>query len=241
MNKIELLTKPYFFSLKNKKIILSVFCALCFLSFKVAYLNANVIYSARLQAKELAKGNLLNWETSYEKGVKHFHVEKSINGVEFESIGIVESKAAKSEENKYFFFDTKLGTLKSYYRLKVVENDGAASYSQTILVNRQLPNEFAVVAYSSVRTKTQFELTLDAVTEGQLEYALVSHRGELIYEEFQYIYPGLNDIQISLQDLPEGVYKVKLKLEKEEEYLIVYKVNDGQKSNVPSSQKIKKN
>ena len=65
--------------------------------------------------------------------------------------------------------------------------------------------------------KNTFDLTLDAITEGQLEYALVSHKGELIYEEFQYLYPGLNEIQLSLQDLPEGAYKVVLKLDNEEE------------------------
>ena len=88
--------------------------------------------------------------------------------------------------------------------------------------------------------KTTFDLTLDAVTEGQLEYALISYKGELIFEEFQFLYPGLNEIQLSLQDLPEGTYKVKLKLDEEEEFLVIQRASDGQKSNVASSQKIKK-
>jgi len=182
-------------------------------------LSAEVVYSAPLQAKELGMGNLLNWKTSFEEDVQHYDVEKSRDGVDFENIGSVES-SVDSEEKAYRFFDTKLGSQKSYYRLKVVEADGTSSYSQTILVNKEQPNQFAVVAYSSVMAKTTFDLTLDAVTEGQLEYALVSYKGELIFEEFQFLYPGLNEIQLSLQDLPEGTYKVKLKLDEEEEFLV---------------------
>ena len=42
-----------------------------------------------------------------------------------------------SYEKVYRFFDTKLGSQKNYYRLKVVEADGTSSYSQTILVNKE--------------------------------------------------------------------------------------------------------
>jgi len=204
-------------------------------------LNAEVVYSAPLQAKELGMGNLLNWKTSFEEDVQHYDVEKSADGVDFENIGSVETNEDLNDEKAYRFFDTKLGSQKSYYRLKVVEADGTSSYSQTILVNKENPNQFAVVAYSSVMAKTTFDLTLDAVTEGELEYALVSYTGELVFEEFQFLYPGLNEIQLSLQGLPEGTYKVKLKLDTEEEFLVIQKASDGQKSNVASSQKIKKN
>jgi len=204
-------------------------------------LSAEVVYSAPLQAKELGMGNLLNWKTTFEEDVRHYDVEKSADGSAFETIGTVESNGDLSDEKAYRFFDTKLGSQKNYYRLKVVEADGTSSYSQTILVNKEKPNQFAVVAYSSVLAKTSFDLTLDAVTEGQLEYALVSYKGELITEEFQYIYPGLNELQVSLEGLPEGTYKVKLKLDAEEEFLVIQKASDGQKSNVASSQKIKKN
>ncbi|MEM1122745.1 MAG: hypothetical protein AAGJ18_20035 [Bacteroidota bacterium] len=205
------------------------------------HLNAEVVYSAPLEAKELGMGNLLNWTTSFEDNVQHYDIEKSADGLVYESIGTVESNAELSDENAYRFFDTKLGSQKNYYRLKVVESDGTSSYSQTIMVNKVKPNQFAVVAYSSVLAKTNFDLTLDAVTEGQLEYALISYKGEMITEEFQYIYPGLNDLHVSLEGLPEGTYKVKLKLDAEEEFLVIQKASDGQKSNVASIQKIKKN
>lgn len=206
----------------------------------VSYLSAEVVYSSPLNAKELDMGNLLKWKTSFEENTQHFNIEKSVDGINFENIGTVEASGDLSEEKDYRFFDTKLGIQKSYYRLKVVELDGTSSFSQAILVDKKKLNQFAVVAYSSVLTKKDFDITLDAVTEGQLEYSLISYQGEMIFEEFKYIYPGLNDIQLSLQDMPEGTYKVKLKLDNEEEFLVIERTSDGQKSNVASSTKIKK-
>jgi len=185
-------------------------------------------------------GNLLNWKTTFEEDIQHFDVEKSSDGTSYESIGSVEANGDDLEEASYRFFDTRLGSSKSYYRLKVVEKDGTSSYSQTILVNKQKPNNFSVVAFSSVLVKKNFDLTLDSVTEGQLEYALVSYKEELISEEFQYIYPGANEISLSLEGLAAGTYKIQLKLDQEEEFLVIQKAGDNQRSNMASSKKIKK-
>lgn len=108
--------------------------------------------------------------------------------------------------------------------MKVVENDGTSSYSQTILMNKQKNNQFAVVAYSTVMPETTFDLSLDALTEGQLEYELMDYNGALVYTEFQFLYPGLNEVQLSLKDLPEDIYKVMLKFDGEKEYLFFRKI-----------------
>lgn len=237
MKKIELPTKHYFFSIKSVRIILSVFCVLCLLSFKVAHLNIGVSYSVPFSVIELDRGNLLNWKTSAEQEVAHFQVEKSTDGINFKNFETIESDATKSGENEYWFFDTHLGVPKSYYRLKIVANDGASSYSQVIVMNKQQPNQLAVVAYSNVRVKSNFDLSLDSVIEGQLEYALINSQGKLISEEFQYLYPGLNELQISLENLPSGHYKVVLKMDEEEESLFIYKENEAQQLAV-SSKKI---
>lgn len=210
-----------------------------FLCISSIYTYAAVVYSAPLQAKELGMGNLLNWKTSLEEDLQYFIIEKSVDGINFENIGTVEANSEMMEEASYRFFDTKLGAQKSYYRLKVMEADSRTSYSQTVLVEKEKPNNFAIVAFSSVIAKDNFNLTLDSVTEGQLEYALVSYKGEMVFEEFKYIYPGLNELSLSLQDLPSGIYKVKLKLEAEEEFLVIQKAGED-KANVASTTKIKK-
>jgi hypothetical protein len=212
-----------------------------FLLFSTFYvLSAKVVYSTPLQAKELGMGNLLNWKTSLEEDVQHYNIEKSADGVNYKVIGTVEANNDLGEVKNYRFFDTKLGVQKNFYRLKVVEKTGISSYSQTILVNKKKLNQFAIVAFSSVMAKKNFDLTLDSVTEGQLEYSLISYKGDLVFEEFQFLYPGLNELSLNMENIPEGIYKIKLKLDEEEEFLVIQKASDGQKSNVASTAKIKK-
>ncbi len=221
----------------KKKFQLFAFFFLCIFT----YIQATVVYSSPLDGKELGVGNLLTWKTAFEENIQLFIIEKSKNGLDFENVGTVTTSSEAHEEKTYRFFDTQLGSTKNYYRLKAVELDGTSSFSQTILIHKEKPNQFAVVAYSGIMVKKSFDITLDALSEGQLDYTLSSYKGELISEEFKYIVPGLNDLQINLADLPEGTYRIKLKLDEEEEELIIRKIQRElpQKANVASSKKIK--
>lgn len=189
---------------------------------------------------ELAMGNLLQWETSYEEDTDLFIVERSIDGISFKNIGTIEASGTTSEEKAYRFLDTGLGMDKSYYRLKVVEKTGTSSYSQVTMINKVQPNQFSVVAYSSALADKTFDISIDALTEGQLEYELVSYQGELVFTEFQYVYPGLNELQVSLEDATEGIYKIKLRIDQEEEVLVIQKAGDelAKKVNMASTKKI---
>ena len=205
------------------------------LSYAFAYAQAEVVYASPLNGQEIAVGNLLTWKTAIEENVQLFIIEKSQNGLDFENIGTVNA----SEEKSYRFCDTQLGGVKNYYRLKVVELDGTSSFSEAILLQREKPNHFAVAAYNSVMVEQTFDITIDVLTEGQLDYMLLTYQGDLISEEFKYVLPGLNELQVNLTNLPEGTYTVKLKLDQEVEELVIQKIPTKEKTNVASSKKIK--
>jgi len=223
--------------MKNK-----FFLIITSLVFLVAQSFAAVTYSAPLKGVELQMGNLLQWETSYEENSDIFIVEKSTDGVSFKHVGTVDASGTTNEDNAYRFLDTGLGVKDNYYRLKVVDEDGTSSYSQVATIHKENPNQFAVVAYSSALADKTFDITIDALSEGQLEYELVSYQGELVSTEFQYLYAGLNELSISLEDATEGIYKVKLRLDGEEELLVIQKAGDelAKKVNMASTKKIKR-
>jgi len=66
------------------------------------------------------------------------------------------------------------------------------------------------------------------------------YQGELVYTEFQFLYPGLNELKVSLEDATEGIYKVKLRVGEEEEVLVIQKAGDelAKKVNMASTKKI---
>ena len=78
---------------------------------------------------------LLNWVSSEESNTSPIEVERSFNGKDFKSIGIVLDGFSKGTQMEYAFKDNS-PLLKSnatvYYRLKQVSVDGIAYYSDIL-------------------------------------------------------------------------------------------------------------
>lgn len=71
---------------------------------------------------------LLNWTTSSEWNNDYFDIEKSTDAQNFEPIGRIQGQGTKDSPTAYLFKDDPIiGT--NYYRLKQVDFDGTATYS----------------------------------------------------------------------------------------------------------------
>ena len=73
---------------------------------------------------------LLNWQTTTETNTSHFNIQRSTNGKDFTTIGKVNAKGAST-----YTFNDPLTTddsrfTKLFYRLQIVDKDGALSYSE---------------------------------------------------------------------------------------------------------------
>lgn len=86
----------------------------------------------------------INWTTSNEVNTQSFVVEKSTNGNNFTAIGTVGANN-KAGINTYHFSDVSALANLTYYRLKMVDKDGAFTYSKVVVINSQLTAKF--IAY----------------------------------------------------------------------------------------------
>ncbi|MDJ1469514.1 T9SS type A sorting domain-containing protein [Xanthocytophaga flava] len=77
----------------------------------------------------------LNWQTASELNTSYFVVEKSQNGKTFEEVTQVTATGNSSGLQTYQSIDYKPYTGVSYYRLKMVDQDGSYTYSKVIKVN----------------------------------------------------------------------------------------------------------
>jgi hypothetical protein len=77
----------------------------------------------------------LNWETSAERNVSHFEIEKSIDGKMFDQIGKTYTQNTGNEANNYDYLDRNTNIGLNYYRLKMVDKDGKYSFSPLEYVN----------------------------------------------------------------------------------------------------------
>jgi hypothetical protein len=70
----------------------------------------------------LADGqSLLNWATNYNDGIEYFEVQRSVDGVSFESLSTIGTKPTGGSIGSYSFTDniSSLNTPYTYYRLKM--------------------------------------------------------------------------------------------------------------------------
>ncbi len=72
----------------------------------------------------------LQWTSTSETNSSHFDIERSPNGIHFETIGSVLASGNTSEPKNYVFVDDKPLKQKSFYRLKMQDLNGKSQYSE---------------------------------------------------------------------------------------------------------------
>lgn len=84
------------------------------------------------QGKRMNDYNLLEWTTLSELNNDRFEIEKSADGTSFQWIGTVNGNGTTTTPNMYKFRDVNPASGNNYYRLRQVDFDGTASYSNVI-------------------------------------------------------------------------------------------------------------
>jgi len=93
----------------------------------------------------------LQWQTANELNTDHFEIDKSSDGVHFDSLTTV--KAIGTGNNNYTTFDAYPQIGDNYYRLKSVNNDGSFTYSNIVLIQVGSNGSTTFVIYPNPTSK----------------------------------------------------------------------------------------
>lgn len=207
---------------------------LCAFLFINIHIQAGVIYEEEFYGEEQTAGVLLSWSTTVEENNKLFIIERATDGGEYESIGAVGGNGNSEKHLEYNFLDFDARGSYILYRLKQMDVDGTLSFSKPLFINRLHENNFMVAKMSDMMATDQLEVTFDMMINATMEYHLTNVRGETVIRETKLVEKGLNDIIIDIADVNEGTYKLKLKVDQEEEIITFKKI----KSTTPKEQSI---
>jgi hypothetical protein len=144
-------------------------------------------------------GNLLSWATASEENASHFEIQRSENGLDFETVGVVAARGNSSQVTNYSGTDLGNFTNVVYYRLKQVDVDGKFQYSATIAVNSSsqvysiLPNPGNGIVY---------------ITGGSESFTLsvLDLQGRLIISNEEMNSGGV----LNLENVSKGVYLIQI-------------------------------
>lgn len=141
----------------------------------------------------------ISWTTTEEINNSHFEIERSLNGIQFKSIGTVYADERDSQIKDYRFMDYYPESGKNYYRLKQVDLDGSYNYSPIVVVD-MLSDVEEISLFPNPATT---ELSI-ANTQAGDQILIYDAKNQLIntYE----VQHELSTIDISALD--EGIYHV---------------------------------
>jgi hypothetical protein len=162
-----------------------------------------VEYRLPLTAENVsAKGNVLQWETGIEVNNDYFEIERSTNGVTFNSIGKIWGQGNSTTPQAYEYIDTtyELGT--NYYRLKQIDYDGKSDFSNIAVVYNN-PAEVDLIIYPNPASNSFTVLVTETV---QLELTDVTGAHKYISTAIA----GNNMQVFNATNLPDGVYLLRI-------------------------------
>jgi len=149
----------------------------------------------------------IEWVTTSETNNSSFTVERSLDGITFENIAIVDGAGNSNTVLSYKAFDNKPVNGMNYYRLKQTDYDGQYSYSQTV------PLDFSSNGFSANIYPNPFNDFLYVDIQGNLNddtiLSIYDMTGKLISEKN--INSSGNHVLVQMgHEIPEGFYIIKI-------------------------------
>jgi hypothetical protein len=181
------------------------------------YLDRQVVLPLHLlsfTAKRASNNIALNWSTSNEVNVKHFEVQRSADGQSFKSIETVKAANSLVGRSLYHFSDRDPAAVNAaeaiYYRLRMVDNDGAFTYSPVAAVSPLLM-QTRVSVYPNPVKNGQLYVVPDKTTSKQITITVEDLTGRR-YSSYTVNTSGFVNgaLPVNVQNLSNGAYVLKV-------------------------------
>ncbi|MBX9851867.1 MAG: T9SS type A sorting domain-containing protein [Cytophagaceae bacterium] len=160
----------------------------------------------QFNVKKLDNAALLVWKTGSEKESSHFIVERSYDAESFQPVGMVASSGNTSAMTSYSFEDHKVQPGLIYYRLKQVDKNGQYVYSSVKTVLLDEPESIIVFPNPAQEQATIYLSGFEAMEV--VSFELINSLGQQVYSSE--ISEGIYEKEISLKELPAGIYLIKV-------------------------------
>jgi uncharacterized delta-60 repeat protein len=172
-------------------------------------LNSSMILPVTLSSFTATKHSSsveLAWQTVNERITSEFEVERSADGANFASIGKVSAAGNSSSVRNYSFTDVQPLAI-NFYRLKIVNADGSASYTRVVTV-RYSNSAITIQAFPNpVKNSLNLQFTAPA---GNVNVQVMDFAGRMV-KSFQLKSVGSTlTTSIDMTSLKPGAYVIRV-------------------------------
>jgi len=181
----------------------------CPASFAAATVTVNA--ALPLLLLDFSGGNISNqlvfeWSTSNEINVSHFELEESIDGNRFAWIANIDLQQNTAVVHTYHFTINKQLTGATYYRLKIVDNDGKEAFSKIIII-RPAGRPYPAAQAGPNPFSTLLRVSYHAEKNTTIKLVLSDVYGRIVKTYTNKMQQGDNILSLKdLENLTTGIY-----------------------------------
>ncbi len=164
-------------------------------------------FNAYLNGKEAVQ---TEWTGYSEINVASYYIERSANGIQFNTIGKILSKSPSVVKNEYSWVDYSPLAATNYYRVKAVDKDGSVEYSRIVKV--AIDNNYSTIkVYPNPVNNKNIHLNFNKIEASTYTLSVYSLAGQRVYFR-NYVHVGGNaTLTINAENLANGIYYVVIK------------------------------
>ncbi len=158
----------------------------------------------------------LSWATAIEINCKHFEIQKSFNGIDFETIETINANGNSLSIRQYNAVDFSANNNDNikiiYYRLKIVDYDNRTEFSQILTIDYSEFSELIPVIYPNPIKSEKVYLKIPLKTTNDINIVVTDVLGETVFE---ITLPSVDNEIYELSELNElksGIYFINFSL-----------------------------
>jgi len=177
--------------------------------FSIVFSNSVTLPTEFIKVDVKLNGNnsgIINWTIANDLQVAKYEVEKSINGISYETIGTIVSKK-NSNSIDYSFIDSSIKETQ-FYRIKAIALDGKFKYSIALkLDNISLQNDVSIFP---IPVTNHLNIQLLRRIEGKIKATIINSSGKVLHEQIINNTNLNNTTTLDLSKLNKGGYQLIL-------------------------------
>lgn len=165
----------------------------------------------KLAGVRIDQTNNLNWNFNEPNGKVDYYLERSSDNKNYISIAQIRSRNNLAGNEVYNFTDNNSTGLGSFYRIKVISENQATLYSNTVFIKNEIQENSLQVF--PVPFNKELNVQFNAPVSENITVEITGHDGRKIKSLKTFIKKGFNTIQLKdLESIAPGSYIVRIYL-----------------------------
>ena len=159
-----------------------------------------------------ADGIALTWNTNTEINNTGFELQRSADGTNFSKIAFVATKATNGNSSiglVYNFTDKTPLAASNYYRLKQLDRDGRAAFSNIVLLKGGKASQLSLTTLYPNPAVDQLHVLVASPKNDHITLLVTDQNGRTVLTQYESIVNGENNIQLQVSTLAKGNYLIK--------------------------------